>query len=77
MIDIKKGNSKTLTLCLYMYYVPWYGDMSMCQHMANKWSSTLKAVKGIIVSSRYHCNMTLKDKYPNFEVGLKCIIMVF
>ena len=20
---------------------------------------------------------TLKDKYPNFEVGLKCIIMVF
>ena len=22
-----------------------------------------------------HC--FLKDKYPNFEVGLKCIIMVF
>ena len=22
-------------------------------------------------------NIVLKDKYPNFEVGLKCIIMVF
>ena len=22
-------------------------------------------------------NFDLKDKYPNFEVGLKCIIMVF
>ena len=21
--------------------------------------------------------LTLKDKYPNFEVGLKCILMVF
>ena len=23
------------------------------------------------------CVSILKDKYPNFEVGLKCIIMVF
>ena len=22
-----------------------------------------------------HCGMELKDKYPNFEVGLKCILM--
>ena len=24
-----------------------------------------------------HFDMALKDKYPNFEVGLKCIIIVF
>ena len=23
------------------------------------------------------CTSPLKDKYPNFEVGLKCIIMLF
>ena len=26
---------------------------------------------------RFHILGRLKDKYPNFEVGLKCIIMVF
>ena len=24
-----------------------------------------------------YASISLKDKYPNFEVGLKCIIMVF
>ena len=24
-----------------------------------------------------YCKLALKDKYPNFEVGLKCILMVF
>ena len=27
--------------------------------------------------SRISTQKLLKDKYPNFEVGLKCIIMVF
>ena len=27
--------------------------------------------------STFKQSFSLKDKYPNFEVGLKCIIMVF
>ena len=28
-------------------------------------------------TSVHDASVALKDKYPNFEVGLKCIIMVF
>ena len=35
----------------------------LCQHLED--------------SLRNSNTMYLKDKYPNFEVGLKCILMVF
>ena len=47
------------------------------------WSRCITVVYGtnrydsqVILSIEYR-HADLKDKYPNFEVGLKCIIMVF
>ena len=41
-------------------------------HTANQIQYTL----GKILSD-YFSDVFLKDMYPNFEVGLKCILMVF
>ena len=45
-----------------------------------KWPSSLPVIpfgaKSIALVSAVKID-ALKDKYPNFEVGLKCIIMVF
>ena len=34
-------------------------------------------IKILLTVHTMEINPYLKDKYPNFEVGLKCIIMVF
>ena len=36
-----------------------------------------KSILNLIDVFQRFLNFELKDKYPNFEVGLKCIIMVF
>ena len=39
------------------------------------WPSQDSAILSFSLLYRY-CLISLKDKYPNFEVGLKCILMV-
>ena len=43
-------------------------DFDMCFHLT---------VREYVLSYMIMIHQKLKDKYPNFEVGLKCIIMVF